>query len=1090
MPTTKEEVLRLFIAEHERAAEKIEALRDMLFGLHTEVLTALAVEATASANTAISDSRARAVVKHAEDRLSGAGQITATPQPAAVLDILVSQHTLVRSGAEAGALSFQHQQFQEWYASFEVERAIRGTAAGDEAAGHRLRIDMLDQPAWEEAILFACERVSRADQTGVEAVAVAVMLALSIDPMLAAEMIYRAVPAVWDRVRERVTAFVGRWHVPGTVDRAARFMIMSGRAEFAAQVWPLIANPDAQVPLSALRTARRFRPSVLGADVAARVAALPDDTRENVLSEIVMQGGIDGIELVTDIAKTDPSADVQLAVVQALQFRKADGHVGELLAVVSPRVWPLLVQKGYADEIADPAAADRLRVERQRLIAGEANPLSRMGLLLEFASSTASDGEQIATAIEEADFPAQDQHAALRVHEAFKRYPEQVAAALIRRMEAGRELPFHAEELVARVMAIDEGPIPAAAMDTSARNQLGHVAASVVGPETAGLLIDAFVALADRMASASGRVDTATGEHYHLLRDRIAVTRASSFLAALLSRGQTDQPHRIGLLAALVARHGTDELRKECLAVDGGLAGGLIALFHRWVETLLASPDSKRHQFAEVGTAIGRLGRLELVPDLKRLLDTDLSRWRQARPLRQAAPARLTVEQQSDAAHSWTLQCRQAFAGIGGDQVVRLMGEYLEDDDFGFDAACVLRAVWDREQNTPKLTWSKSWPDFSDVKTRRAQRRAAGTPRPASPLAEMIFAAIERLIQPGGGDNKQRLAIMLGRIALSMPHGDKSAVINALVALPQPVRTKRELLAALVLDGEIIRADLVMEGVQAWLDDARQNTWRFREGLWEVEGWLELLPFTDRPAATIEGVELVNSALPDPHRMERVVSALGDAPDEEAERMLSQLVCRHPRLVSQHEWVKAILKRDTVSAATILIDLVFDGGLASGPGAADTWWLSRELTALVRRHSELRSEVLRRYQNVADGTGRNLIERVVAELGDADGVLAMVRAYARSARRFDGLLDKAIRDAALSQRPAIGWAGAYELHPVALAALRKELFGMLPGGAHAAALAGACLTAIDELRDEYGATEFEPRHPDVETGRPWPSAAG
>ena len=93
-------------------------------------------------------------------------------------------------------------------------------------------------------------------------------------------------------------------------------------------------------------------------------------------------------------------------------------------------------------------------------------------------------------------------------------------------------------------------------------------------------------------------------------------------------------------------------------------------------------------------------------------------------------------------------------------------------------------------------------------------------------------------------------------------------------------------------------------------------------------------------------------------------------------------------------------------------------------------------------HSELRSEVLRRYQNVADGPGRNLIERVVAELGDADDVLAMVRAYARSARRFDGLLDKAIRDAALSQRPAIGWAGAYALHLVAVAALRKELFGM------------------------------------------------
>jgi hypothetical protein len=34
------------------------------------------------------------------------------------------------------------------------------------------------------------------------------------------------------------------------------------------------------------------------------------------------------------------------------------------------------------------------------------------------------------------------------------------------------------------------------------------------------------------------------------------------------------------------------------------------------------------------------------------------------------------------------------------------------------------------------------------------------------------------------------------------------------------------------------------------------------------------------------------------------------------------------------------------------------------------------------------------------------------------------------------------------------------------------------------------LTSIDELRDEYGSSEFEPRHPDVESDQPWPRAAG
>jgi hypothetical protein len=36
---------------------------------------------------------------------------------------------------------------------------------------------------------------------------------------------------------------------------------------------------------------------------------------------------------------------------------------------------------------------------------------------------------------------------------------------------------------------------------------------------------------------------------------------------------------------------------------------------------------------------------------------------------------------------------------------------------------------------------------------------------------------------------------------------------------------------------------------------------RSSEGLWEVEGWLQLLLFSDRPAVTIEGVELREARL-------------------------------------------------------------------------------------------------------------------------------------------------------------------------------------------------------------------------------------
>jgi hypothetical protein len=43
---------------------------------------------------------------------------------------------------------------------------------------------------------------------------------------------------------------------------------------------------------------------------------------------------------------------------------------------------------------------------------------------------------------------------------------------------------------------------------------------------------------------------------------------------------------------------------------------------------------------------------------------------------------------------------------------------------------------------------------------------------------------------------------------------------------------------------------------------------------------------------------------------------------------------------------------------------------------------------------------------------------------------------------------------------------------------------------HVSSRVAACLTAIDELRDDYGPAESEPRHPDIDSGRPWPLPVG
>src|SRR5207249_3802780 len=186
-----------------------------------------------------------------------------------------------------------------------------------------------------------------------------------------------------DAVKDRIIAFVNRWHKSGQVDRAVRFMITTGKPDFSEVIWPLILHEDARGRPSVIRAARRFRPSVLGTGITTRMASAPERLRKIVISEIVSRSGLDGIDLATQLARVDQSAEVKFAAVQSLIFRRADRHVLEVLETAPPEVWSELARKGYAREVTDPVAAERIERERQRLIISEPNPLARFGLLLD-----------------------------------------------------------------------------------------------------------------------------------------------------------------------------------------------------------------------------------------------------------------------------------------------------------------------------------------------------------------------------------------------------------------------------------------------------------------------------------------------------------------------------------------------------------------------------------------------------------------------------------------------------------------------------------------------------------------------------------
>jgi hypothetical protein len=1089
-PTTKDEVLRLFVTEHEQSAAKAEALREAIFGFHPEMLTALAVEATHTANTTILNRQACAVVKRVEDHLSDDGQITSAPQPTAVLDALVSHHLLVRSGAETGGgISFQHQQFQEWYASFEVERLMRA-AASDPAVKQKLKKDVLNLRAWEEPILFACERVSRADQNGLKAVTMAILETIAIDPMLAAEMIYRASSGVWGELKEKVLAFVGRWHVSGRVDRAVHFMVSTGRSEFAPRLWPLISNADTQVYLLALRAGRRFRPSVLGDDVEVRIAELPEKLRENVVSEIARSSGMDGIELATRLAKVDASPNVKFAVIESLLFRRADRFAVEILSTAPDEVWSLLAIKGYTKEVADAKAAERLVREEEQYIATQTEPLRKLSVLLDPGRNQTSVGPQVGALIEATGFPVNDQHATWNVDAAYKLFPDEVTSALVHRLEGGLEIPFRTEDLLqAAAIAIDAGPLVDLVLQPTSPAKVAGAAACIVGSKTVGKLIDMLIAV-DAELIKSESANPVKQKERERLSNWICRTGVTSFAKAVLSRSSSVVASEVCLLADLLARHGK-EPERSLLQVKGELHESLIRAVEHWANVLMASPNATRSQFAKIATAVERLPAPQLASVLLRLLSADLSNWRIAHEEFTAALNK-GKRIRSDAQTSWTLQYRRAFSAIGTAEVVEAMKSYLPDAgycSFGVDAACVLKDIWDREQNSSKDRFLKPVPDFSEVKARRVERQGQGGGN-SSPFADAIIAVIEDLIKPDSSDDSHRHALQLAKVAFSMPYGDKKDTIDTLLHLSQPLRVKQALMAVLVVAGEIIQADMVLDGLKGLREESKAKQWLLGEqNWWEWEGWLELIPFSDRSRATLDALELIEPNRRAPWQLRRLLSALGYAPGAEADAILALLPKNDPRFFSEHDWLAAVEKRGSASSARLLLDLICEGSVAK-PGGRDTWSLSRRLAGTMFVHADFRAEVYDRYERMATCVGKGILEYAISEVADANGVLALVSSYAQQGKPFDGTLLSAIRHVAVSERPSMNWAGASESFSVPLPELRKTLFAMLKDDGAVTGLATACLTAIDELRDEYGPAESEPRHPDIDSGRPWPLAVG
>lgn len=1072
--TTKEQVLRRLVAAHEQNDQNAEGLRELTHGMHERYLADLAVTATCAANTTITEARARKSIFETSSALVREGQIAEVPEPRVLLEALVHKHVLICDG-EQPSYRFQHQQIQEWYASLIVEQMMcESVNEADRRAALTARV--LDQRAWEEAILFACERMSGSGDAEQEACAEAILTAFGVDPMLAAEMIFRSSNDVWSQVKPKITDIIEQWHVPGEVDSAVHFMITSGREEFLKLLWPLITDSDAQVHLAALRAGSRFRTSILGSDASDRLAALAPELRRTVVREIAYNSGIDGLDLALSVAKSDPEADVKAVAVEALAFRGAYEHVVKLLLDADDSVFDKVAQEWLIDNVMDKSVRGRLAAAWERKHSAGSGPYARISRL-RYGLDGEDKESEVLTEVSEVEIEDLNGRVVALIHELKKLFPSAVAKGILRRVREGAKLPNQAIELMAgaRFALEDKDLLEIALSEDKCDRHRAEAATSVLGPRAVGRLIDQMLMLHKEVQSSDDH-DEGARERYRTIERRIEFAQTAHVLAAIKSRSIYADSEAISDFANVIRRQG--DWSQGQRRAFGDVARAEIAKFiHDWGNRLLESSEATRQQLADVAALAIHSPSPSLLPLLKQLLDEELRRLRALEE---------QVWELKDPSHPATNEWRMrysnlyqgAFLAIQSPQTTTLMEKYLLDREFGALAAFVLAKQW-REAHEPRN--DRSWtvhPDFSRVTQRQDERRIH--PSASSEAAEAIFGAVEQLIGSDLTEDSTKHAVALGSVAAALPHGMRSDTLSTLIALAE-VGPRLTLLTNLVLSGETIRVELVKTGIEEVLEAARTQPWILTEH-GDLRKWLSLLPFTDRPSEATKTVQ----GLPEEHRrpdgLGQMIEALKHAPGDKWEAVLFRIAEIDPRLYTQKAWQEAVCERGTRASAMHFVELIGEGKFDCD-NDRDRHRLWSQVARLMDEHMDVRVQVYRILKDTSSSATMGILASAIAENPDIEGLILLIELEMKHKQSFASriALDQLITKSIASQ----DWEGAYTLIPVAATELRQRLLAMTTDGGPTD-VAARYLCMIDDERRILGVPDSEPRHPDIGSGRPWP----
>ena len=544
----------------------------------------------------------------------------------------------------------------------------------------------------------------------------------------------------------------------------------------------------------------------------------------------------------------------------------------------------------------EPEVKKGLEAARERQHKEGVSTYDRLRSIVYAGSGKDLSGE-LTTIIAEMDIDKKQDSEVHLIYEARSRQTRAIADGLLRRVRAGRTLFYGADDLLASAgLSLEDDELVGIALSDARLNDgRAEAAASVLGPQAVGRLIEAALEAKKRLRDANGKHDRTANDRYHDLQTRLGHTSGASLVAAIRARSAQADIGVIADLADLISRH-PNGVNGRGRQFDADTLVAIQELAEDWGNRMLAAgDDASRWQLGSIATLVSHAPSVRLLPLSNRLLDENLRRYRVFREEAKASGWRHgKARDEASQPHTHEYQC--AFQAINAPETAALMRDYLPDEHFGHSAALVLLGQWLAANEPRDDSFFRSGVDFSRVEEKRATR--AANPDTTSAEAEAIFGAVEPLIADGTSDDQRKHAVALGIVGARLPHGRREAALQKLLSLA-PRRARASLLLNLVLSGESIDIRMVKAGLAEVFEAAKKEPWILTDGGYEVKEWLRLLPFTDRPAEALEVVRGLPDAQQRPDFLEEVIAALGMAPGNEAENVLFQLAEADPRLLCE-----------------------------------------------------------------------------------------------------------------------------------------------------------------------------------------------